>query len=415
MRIALAESELTNVCRTRELAIVMVVASLSFAPDAWGQGSPVLPSTRVVVLGPLSLYPQIALRDTGTDSNVYHDSTAPKSDLTYSLTPKLFAVVPIGNTRFIGTALGELVYYRTYDDQRSLTTQVEGRYEVTSPGFRPFASAGFVSRGDREGFEIDARAHQTQSIVTVGADMDVTSITAITAWASRSKTSFDESQQLLSVLLAEQLNHSTEAVAAGARFRLTPLTTLLFAAELERDRFERLPLRDVDSVRVAPAIAIDTGGTISGNVKAGYRMFTPRDPSLGGYRGFAGSARLHYMLLSITRFDVEANRDVSFSFDPSQPYYLESGGRFTVTQRVIGPLDVIGIAERRELRNQRVGETSFDGRREVTTSIGGGVGFQIQQQMRFALTYERTERRSSEPVGRNYEKTRLLGSIYYGL
>ena len=28
--------------------------------------------------GPVSLYPQIALRDTGTDSNVYNDSHAPK-------------------------------------------------------------------------------------------------------------------------------------------------------------------------------------------------------------------------------------------------------------------------------------------------------------------------------------------------
>jgi hypothetical protein len=119
--------------------------------------------------------------------------------------------------------------------------------------------------------------------------------------------------------------------------------------------------------------------------------------------------------ISVTRFDVEAGRDVTFSFDPNQPYYLESGGRFTVTQRVLGPLAVIGIGERRELRNQRLGGTSFDGRREVTTSIGGGIAFQLQAQMRFALTYERTERTSSEPVGRNYEKTRVLGSIYYGL
>jgi Putative beta-barrel porin 2 len=403
-----------NLCRAGWSALVIAIAGM-FPPDASGQGSPVLPSTRVVVLGPLSLYPQIALRDTGTDSNVFHDSTAPRSDLTYSLTPKLYAVVPIGNTRFVGTGVGDLVYYRTYANQRSLTTQLDGRYEVTSPGFRPFASAGYVTFGDRQGYEIDARARQTQKIVTVGTDMDVTPLTAITAWASRSKTSFDESQQYASVLLAEQLNHSTDAVAAGARFRLTPLTMLLIAAEFQRDRFERVPLRDVDSFRVGPNIAIDTGGTLSGDVKAGYRIFTPRDPSLGGYRGLTGSARLHYMLLSVTRFDVEANRDVTFSFDPNQPYYLESGGRFTVTQQVLGPFDIIGIADWRELRNQPVGRTSFDGRREVTTSIGGGVGLQLQSQMRFALTYERTERTSSEPVGRNYEKTRVLGSISYGL
>ena len=64
--------------------------------------------------------------------------------------------------------------------------------------------------------------------------------------------------------------------------------------------------------------------------------------------------------------------------------------RLTVAQRVFGPLEVLGIGERREIRSQRIGGTSFDGRREVTTSLGGGIGIQIQNQMRFALTYEHT-------------------------
>ena len=402
-----------NLSRAGWSAIVIAIVGV-FPAGVSGQGTPPLPSTRVILVGPMSLYPQIALRDTGSDSNVFNDSTTPRSDLTYSLTPRLYAVVPIGNSRFVGTGQGDFVYYRTYADQRSLTAQFNGRFEVTSPGFRPSASAGFVTRGDREGIEIDARIRQTQTIVSVGVDMDVTPVTAIAAWASRSNTSFDESAQYAWVRLSEQLDHSTDIAAAGARVRLTPLTTLLIAAELQRDRFE-LPLRDADSFRVSPAIAIDTGGAMSGDVTAGYRVFTPRDPSLGEFRGFTGSARLHYTLLSITRFDLEAVRDVDFSFDPSQPYYLESGGRLTVTQQLFGPLDVIGIAEVRELRNQRVGEQNFDGRREVTSAFGGGVGFQLQNQMRFTLTYERTERTSSEPVGRNYEKTRVLGSIHYGI
>jgi hypothetical protein len=388
--------------------VVMLVTA-----DASGQ-SLLLPETRSLQLGPMAVYPTIAVRDVGVDSNVYNDQISPRSDLTSSLTSKIFAVIPIANTRFVATGIGDLVYFQTYADQRSVTGQVEGRYEVTSPGFRPFASAGFVSRGGREGYEIDARTRRTQSNVMMGADMDVTPITAITAWASRSTELFTE-DDYLSVALAEQLNHHRNAAAAGARFRLTPLTTLLVAAEVQRDRFERLALRDVDSFRLAPGLAIDTGGTMSGDVNAGYRVFSPRDPSLNGYRGFVGSARLHYTLLSVTRFDVEANRDVDFSFDPDQPYYLESGGRLVVTQRVLGPLDVIGIGDRRDLRNQRRGDLSFDGRHEVTTSIGGGVGVQLQKQMRLTLTYERTERNSSEPVGRNYERTRVLGSLSYGI
>ena len=95
--------------------------------EAAAQENFIVPSTRLFRAGPISLYPQVALRDTGTDSNVYLDSSSPRSDLTYALTPRLYAVVPIGNTRFVGTGTGDLVYYRTYEDQRSLTAVLEGR------------------------------------------------------------------------------------------------------------------------------------------------------------------------------------------------------------------------------------------------------------------------------------------------
>jgi hypothetical protein len=404
-----------SVLRGNRSALWVAMLALLSARQVAAQVSPILPSTRVIVAGPVSLYPQIALRDAGTDSNIYNESTAPKSDLTYAITPRLYAIVPIGNTRFVGTGVGDLVYYRTYSDQRSLTTSLDGRYEVTGPGFRPFASAGFVSRGDRNGFEIDARVRSTQSMLSVGADVDVTALTALTAWASRSRTVYGRDEEYLSASLADQLDHRTDVVAAGARFHATPLTTIVIAAEIRRHRFEGSPVRNADSLRVSPAVQFDSGGAITGDATAGYTAFTPLDSVVASYRGLTGSARLHYTLLTVTRFDVEANRDVSFSYDAIQPYYLESGGRLQVAQRILGQFEIIAIGERRELRNQRIGGMSFDGRREVTTSVGGGVGFQIQKQVRFTLTYERTARTSSEPVGREYQRRRMLGSVNYGL
>jgi hypothetical protein len=396
------------------LAVMTAVAML-FAREARAQETFIVPSTRVIQAGPVALYPQIALRDVGTDSNVHLDSSNPSSDLTYSLTPRLYALVPIGNTRFIGTGTGDLVYYQTSSDQRSLTLVVDGRYEVTSPGFRPFVELAFASRGERVGFEIDARARHTQSTVLGGIDVDLTPITALTAWAGHSVSAYDEDDEYLSFLLADQLNHTRDSAAAGARFRVTSLTTVLIAAEFERDRFELAPLRNADSFRIAPAIALDSGGALTGNAKAGFRSFTPSYPDVPSFRGLVGTARLHYALPDIVRLDLEANRDLSYSYDPIQPYYMESGARLTAAQRVLGPIELIGIVERREIRSQRIGGQSFDGRREVTTSLGAGMGVQMNRQIRLALTYEQTERVSSEPVGRNYERTRILGSIRYGL
>jgi hypothetical protein len=369
----------------------------------------------VFTAGPLSVYPQIALTDAGTDSNVYIESTNPKSDLRYSLAPRLYAVLPVASTRFVGTATGDLVYYRTYRDQRSLTLKLDGRYEKTTPGFRPFVELGFASRGDRVGFEIDTRARHTQTNMLAGADVDVTETTALTAWVGRSATAYDEDQQFLTFMLADQLNHTRDTAAAGARYRVTPLATVLVAAEFERHRFELAPLRDADSLRIVPAIAIGTGGAISGNAKAGFRTFDPRNPVVPKFRGLIGSARLHYAVPDTVRIDLEADRDLSYSYDPLQPYYMESGARLTVAQRVFGPIEIIGSGERHEVRSQRIGGQAFDGRREVTTSLGGGIGLQVNRQIRFALTYERTERVSTEPAGRNYERNRLYASFNYGI
>jgi hypothetical protein len=396
-------------------AVWAAVAVLALVREVHAQASPIVPSTRVFIAGPLSLYPQIALTDAGTDSNVYIESTNPKSDLRYSLTPRLYAVLPVANTRFVGTATGDLVYYRIYEDQRSITALLDGRYEVTSPGIRPFVEMGFASRGERVGFEIDTRARHTQTTALAGVDVDVSAKTALTAWVGRSATAYDEDEQYLTFLLADQLNHTRDTAAGGARFRVTPLTTVLVAAEFERHRFELAPLRDADSFRIAPAIAIDSGAAISGNARAGFRTFVPRHPEVPSFRGLVGTARLHYALPDVVRLDLEANRDLSYSYDPLQPYYLESGARLTAAHRVFGPIELIGVGERREVRSQRVGGRAFDGRREVTTSLGGGLGLQMHRQVRFALTYERTERVSTEPVGRNYERNRLYASFNYGI
>jgi hypothetical protein len=397
------------------LAIALMMAVAWVAPrDARAQTSSILPSTKVFVAGPLSLYPQIALTDAGTDSNVHLAATNPTSDLSYTVTPRLYSVLPVGNTRFTGTATGNLIYYRTQEDQRSLTLLLDGRWEITSPGFRPWVETDFASRGERVGFEIDARARHKQSTVRTGADIDVTAITALTAWVGHSVTAYDEGTEYEMFLLADQLNHTRDTAAAGASLRVTPLTTLVIAAEVERDRFELAPLRDANGFRVASALALAAGAVVTGNVKAGLRSFTPQYPNVPSYRGFVGFARLHYALPDVVRIDLAADRDLAYSYDPVQPYFMESGGRLTIAQRIFGPVELIGLGEWRETRNQRIGGRSFDGRREVTTSLGGGLGLRVNRETRFAMTYERTERVSTT-AGREYQRTRMFASFYYGL
>jgi hypothetical protein len=186
-------------------------------------------------------------------------------------------------------------------------------------------------------------------------------------------------------------------------------------AEIQRDRFESAPERDADSLRIAPSVEFENGGAISGQARVGYRMFRPLDPAVEEYRGVVASAGLGFSFIDSTRVSGELGHDLKYSYDPLEPYYLESGLRFKVNQRIVGPFEAVAMGERWRLRHQRLGGTSFDGRREDNTTVGGGVGFRMSREMELTFTAERTRRTSTNPVGRRYERRRVLASITYGL
>lgn len=394
-------------------AIVLATWS-SEKVEGQGQVPPVLPSTRVVQAGPASLYPAISLRDVGTDSNVYIGPEA-KEDFTYTVTPRLFAVVPIGGTRFTGTGRGDFIAFQTYKDQQSVNAYFDGRYEAVDSKIRPFAAASFGTRRERYGYEIDERARQTQGTITLGSDFELTAITALTGFVRRENISWDREDFYEGVSLAHQLNETLDVAGAGARFRLTPFTSVIAMAEIQRDRFDSSPERDADSLRIAPSVEFDNGAAITGRAKAGYRVFKPLSPGIEGYNGFVAEAGLRYAFSDLTRLYFDGGNDVKYSYDPLQPFYLETGIRLRVIQRIVGPVEGIGLVERWQLRHQRVGGQSFDGREEDTTTFGGGIGLRMSREMEITFTIDRTERVSSEPIGRDYERHRVLASISYGL
>ena len=384
------------------------------AGTAGAQAPPVLPSTRVLQAGPASLYPVVSLRDVGTDSNVYNDGTSPKEDFTYTFTSRLHAVVPIGGTRFVGSGAGDFIYYRTYSDQSSLNAYFSGRYDVVDARVRPFVSTTLATHRERQGLEIDARARQTQTMLMFGSDFELTAITSLIAWVRRENIAWDHDEYYDGVSLANQLNSTADVLAAGARFRFTPFTTVTAVAEIQRDRFETSPERDADSLRIAPSVEFDNGSALTGRAQGGYRSFRPLNGALEGYDGLVASAGLRYALFDLTRMYLDGGRDVRASYDPLQPYYLETGLRFRVVQRIAGPVEAVGILERWQLQHQRLGGQSFDGREEHTTTLGGGVGFRMSREMELTFTIDRTERTSSD-LARGYERRRVLASISYGL
>ena len=402
---------LTLVARCFVAFAFLMLGSASFAQTT----SPPLPSVAAIQVGPVSVFPSINLHDIGFDSNIFNEAPQQRDDFTFTVTPRVQTAVRLGAARLAGVGSGDFVYYQTYKDQQSVNGMFDGRLELVSERLRPYVSAGRMRTRERTGFEIDARARRLETNITAGVDLNVTSITALTARVRRDDQTYGQAERFLGVNLGEQLDHTSELAAAGVKLALTPLTTITIAGEMQQDRFKASPLRNADSVRVAPAIEFAPDATLTGRASAGYRRFKPLDPRLPQYRGFVASAGVGYSLLGVTHFDVQANRDVTYSLDASQPYYLAFGGRVSVSQRLVGPFDLIVLGSRERLRYQPIGGMSLEGRVETTTSIGGGIGVHTGEHLSFALTYERTERQSREPDRRDYDRRRMLGSVNYGL
>jgi len=392
-----------------------VVLLLAWAGQAGAQNKPpILPSTEVLHVGPAELYPAIWLHEAGTDSNVFRTIDDPREDFTYTVTPRLFAVVPLGGGRFTGSGVGDVVYYQQYADQRSLDTFVDGRYDVIDAKVRPFSAVGFGSHR-QQSLEIDARVRQTYTSLLVGTNVEVTGVTSVTGWVQRTSASWDDTALYRGTSLAQQLNHSSVVVAGGARFAVTPVTSVVTAVEFERDRFEFAPARDADSIRIAPLVEFAGGALIAGEAQAGYRRFTPLNSGLAAYAGFTASARLAVNVLDLTRLRLDAGRDVEHSYDALEPYYLEQGVSVDLTQRIVGPLEGIAILERWNARYQRLDGGSLDGRLERTTTVGGGVGVRLGRRTRLSLTIDRTRRTSSEVGLRDYERRRVFAGVEYGV
>ena len=118
-----------------------------------------------------------------------------------------------------------------------------------------------------------------------------------------------------------------------------------------------------------------------------------------------------FSVASVTRFELRGNRDLVYSYEELQPYYLDSGGQVTLYQRLVGPVDAIALVGRRVFRYQALTAITVPGRIETMTNWGGGVSFRVDDNVRFTFTVDRERRLSSESALREFERVRAFGEL----
>ena len=158
---------------------------------------------------------------------------------------------------------------------------------------------------------------------------------------------------------------------------------------------------------------------IRGSFTAGYEVFVPDDPELARNQGVVLEGALNWMIASMTTFDLTVGRNVNYSYLDNDPYYLQTGARLTVSQRLIGPFGLQGTAERQHLSYRwRRGVTptpGFEHRADTSDIFSAGVVVQVGRGIRGAWSAPNERSAiSSEDAMQNSPATRLISGVTVG-
>jgi hypothetical protein len=321
----------------------------------------------------------------------------------------------LGPSRLSGKASGQYLYYQEYASQRSWNNTGEGRWEVPFARLLPFVTATYANTRERPGFEIDSRARRRDDSVGAGTELRISSRTALIGGVRRSRFAFDETETFLGADLARALNRTSDTAEVRFRYALTPLTTLTVNAEGAADRFVFDPLRNGDSIKVMSGLELKPLALISGSALVGVRRFNALDPSVPDYAGLVATVDAAYTVAA-TRLAVHLNRDLGYSFEPTEPYYGLTDVGVSITERVTRAWDLVARGGLQTLDyQQRASATALARRVDIVSVYGGGVGYRIGETLRLGVDANYYRRVSETLAQHDYEGFRVGASFSYGL
>ncbi len=395
------------------IAATAICAVVAVPSAARAQDAPASDEPGRFRFGPIRFTPVLGITNVGVDTNVFNDADDPKEDFTAVFGPRAQYWVKLGRTRVIGESNVDYFYFQQYDSQRSFGTTNRARLEVPLTRLVPFVSGEYTNTRQRQSYEIDARARRTLVGARAGMDLLLGGRTTLRGVVGTDRNRFTSEDTFAGAALADRLDRDSQVFALSLRRDVTPLTTWIVLAEQQRDRFVLSPSRDADGVRVVTGFEFKPFALISGRGVVGYRQFDTLSAVVPNYTGPVASADLAYVLRA-TRVTARVERDVTYSFEALEPYYLLTDFGLSVTERLGKRWDVVGRGARQLLDYKAVGPESPFGRTDRTRQVGGGVGYYFGEFVRFGLDTAYVSRRSAL-TNRNYEGWRTGFSITYGV
>jgi hypothetical protein len=376
------------------------------------------PETVRARIGPVWIKPAISIPAFGIDTNVFNEpeSARPKEDLAIVMNPKADMWVRMGRTWLSGGISEELVWFRTYASERSSNETYLIAWKAPLNRVSISAGASRLDSRARPGFEIDARAERTEPAYNGGIEVRGFARTFIGVRGSSRKVSFDETATFDGHSLKAELDRKETTAAVTLRQDLTPLTSLTFGAGRSEQSFRFSTGRDSKSTDYTVAVNFDPAALIKGSASVGYTLYRPESRELPEYRGLTTGVNLTFAPLESTEVTGTITRNVEFSYDNDQPYYLSSGLTASISQQIFGPVDVVARAgaQRLEYRSRTNAVDVVTDRTDRVRSYGIGIGYRIGRELRAGFDLDR-QHRTSPLRDREYEGKRYGVSLTYVL
>ena len=172
---------------------------------------------------------------------------------------------------------------------------------------------------------------------------------------------------------------------------------------MRQHRFDQSPERDSNTLRIMPTIRMEAPAIIQGSLAVGFRRFTPLEPGSPVYSGLVVQGSLSHTFVERTKVDLLLSRDVQYSFELNEPYYLTTGFRVVVNQQLREDLDVrvTGGRDRLDYRAEEAVPDALpdEQRTDRADLLDFGVGYRFRPIFRlgFDVEYARALERPHRP------------------
>jgi hypothetical protein len=161
-----------------------------------------------------------------------------------------------------------------------------------------------------------------------------------------------------------------------------------------------------------PGLEFRPSALISGTAFVGYRRFRTLNPTVPDYAGVVASVELKYVALDAFRIVGQVKRDIDYSLDLSEPFFVSTSVGADVTQMLGVSWDVVARLRRGTLA-YRAGTAGGTGRVDRVRLLGLGVGRRLGDDLRVGIDVDQVVR-TSALAARTFAGIRVGGSLTYG-